>query len=58
MINLLVVKFSGIFYQIFLTCETGVYEIPTEEFVYIPSHESYAEPFGAPLVASFEISRF
>ncbi|CAN6989606.1 unnamed protein product, partial [Brassica oleracea var. botrytis] len=32
----------------------GFYDIPTEESVYVPSHESHADLIGAPLVTSFE----
>lgn len=41
--------FSLIFF--FSTCETGFFDIPTEESVYVPSH---GDLIGAPLVNSFE----
>ena len=46
--------FFSYIYHFFSTCETGFYDIPTEQSIYVPSHESHADLIGAPLVTSFE----
>lgn len=38
----------------FLTCQTGADDIPTEQSVDITSLESNADPIGAPLLLSFD----
>lgn len=58
-IELLVVSFASIFRSFFpyiflFTCETGFYDIPAEESVYVPSHESHVDFIGAPLATTFE----